>query len=309
MGNADLGVCQSAADHVWAEVSGIPERDRGRELLMVLQAFIDDSGNRPEHGFFVLAGFISTADRWASFATKWDELLNEHPKLEEFKWTEASRLRGQFDKRYGWTEEKRDKRVRALVRTIKDHALLRVHSGISHEDFARYVKIHPVPRELLPAMESPYAHVAVRVISAAAVLIRAVGLKGACEFYFDRQDGMDKHIKGRWDVVLDAVNRHAKGGFADTIAPDPTFRDSRDFRPLQAADLFAGCIRQSVFAGASRTLRSLARDIPGDGLIMNHDRSIDAAVSMIRAQRRFAQQNPHKPLVPYSGSGARKKGG
>ena len=62
-----------AADRVWAQVSGMAPRLANYCLLMVLQAFIDDSYK--SDGVYVLAGFVATAEAWANFARDWEELL------------------------------------------------------------------------------------------------------------------------------------------------------------------------------------------------------------------------------------------
>ena len=49
----------AAAAHVWVMVSGLPSGKREQRTLMVLRAFIDDSGNEPRDPFFVLGGFVA----------------------------------------------------------------------------------------------------------------------------------------------------------------------------------------------------------------------------------------------------------
>ena len=44
-----------AAASVWALVSGLPHGKRERRLFMVLQAYIDDSGNSPNEYSFILS--------------------------------------------------------------------------------------------------------------------------------------------------------------------------------------------------------------------------------------------------------------
>ena len=63
------------------------------------QAVIDDSGNESNQQIFVLAGFVAPAENWIAFSLGWDRALKEAPiPLDDFKFTEATRLRGQFDK-------------------------------------------------------------------------------------------------------------------------------------------------------------------------------------------------------------------
>src|SRR5437868_7829681 len=101
----------TAADRVWAMVSGLPSGKRERRKLMVLQTYADDSGNEPTSPIFVLAGFIASYEEWAAFSDEWKAALAEPPGLDYFKMKEAERLHDQFSKRKGWTEKKRDDRL------------------------------------------------------------------------------------------------------------------------------------------------------------------------------------------------------
>ena len=60
-------------DRVWAQVVGLPPSRAHKRLLMVFQAFIDDS-YKPE-GVYVLAGHIASAEVWGRFSQEWEELL------------------------------------------------------------------------------------------------------------------------------------------------------------------------------------------------------------------------------------------
>jgi hypothetical protein len=85
-----------AALHVWAIVSGLADEQRRKRLLLVLQAFIDDSGNG-QPPVLVLAGFVARAESWATFADKWRAALGG---LAYFKMKECASLSGEFT---NWT--------------------------------------------------------------------------------------------------------------------------------------------------------------------------------------------------------------
>jgi hypothetical protein len=48
-------------------------------MFMVLQAYIDDSGNDPSQYAFILAGFVAPAETWAAFCDEWQTLLDRPP--------------------------------------------------------------------------------------------------------------------------------------------------------------------------------------------------------------------------------------
>src|SRR5712692_3495007 len=109
------------ADYIDALVWGLPANERGNRLLMTLQAYFDDSGSHKKSTVFVLAGFISTVDRWKAFSDEWKVKLDEYPGVQYFKMSEAVSLRGEFLR--GWTSSLRDQRVLELCEIIKKHAL------------------------------------------------------------------------------------------------------------------------------------------------------------------------------------------
>lgn len=50
-----------------------------RQLLMAsFTACFDASGQEHEHGYVVVAGFVSTAEEWISFSEKWNETLKRY---------------------------------------------------------------------------------------------------------------------------------------------------------------------------------------------------------------------------------------
>ena len=47
---------------------------------MVLEGYVDDSGSSPDGNVFVLAGYISTAEKWAEFSSEWERICDQDPK-------------------------------------------------------------------------------------------------------------------------------------------------------------------------------------------------------------------------------------
>ena len=96
---------------------------------MAFQGFIDDSGegDAPGDPVFILDGFISSAG-WMDFSREWRGALDEPHSIEYFKMAEAANLsaKGQFARRLGWTEAKRDAKLDMLTRIIVRHAELKV---------------------------------------------------------------------------------------------------------------------------------------------------------------------------------------
>src|SRR4030095_7034583 len=72
--NLTKGRSMSASSGIWSLVSGFPGQKRGNRLLAMFQAYLDESTSNPVHeGVFVMAGWISTAEKWAVFSDEWQE--------------------------------------------------------------------------------------------------------------------------------------------------------------------------------------------------------------------------------------------
>ena len=76
-------------NHIRALLAGMSARARQQRVLVMLQAYIDDSGNG-DPPVYVLAGFVASSDEWEIFTDEWQALLDAPPRLEYFKMKEAS---------------------------------------------------------------------------------------------------------------------------------------------------------------------------------------------------------------------------
>jgi len=215
---------------------------------MILQAFIDDSGSEPKSPIFVLAGFIASAEQWATFSNEWQKVLDLPPKLKYFKMSEANNLTGEFHRRNGWTDQKRDDRLVAFVRVIQKYAQIRLSVSVNHDLFEKYVGNLPATVRTL-ATDKPYNHLASNLIVAAAERlakrsILTYGPVTPCDFIFDQQKGYADDFLLYWPGFKNIANTTASE-LKDFIGSTPIFRNDQDFLPLQAADLYAWQVRNN----------------------------------------------------------------
>jgi hypothetical protein len=257
-----------AADSVWALVSGLSSGKRERRALMVFQAFIDDSGSEPQSPVFILGGFVADHAQWAAFSGEWQAALDEAPRLDYFKMSEAANLgaHGQFARRLGWDEKKRDDRVAAFARIIAKHTRLRVSASIRHQDWAQIASLPAVERRL--AIDTPYVMLAHRLILAVAVIGDRLGVSEPCDYIFDQQEGFSDELLKNWPDFKQNLEQSARSDLAKFVGSPPIFSDEKSFLPLQAADLYAWQIRryyvnnhgvenQTIFIPPSLTLRMI----------------------------------------------------
>ena len=124
------------ANHVRAVVAGYPGGERRSRRLAMMQAYFDDSG-KGQGPVFVIAGYVSTAERWEAFSDDWEQALQEFPPIEYFKMREAASLQDQFR---GFDEGQRNQRVNRLNEIIAKHALYGVICCIGWQDYADVFK-------------------------------------------------------------------------------------------------------------------------------------------------------------------------
>jgi hypothetical protein len=262
---------------------------------MVLQFAIDDSETKPA-GLVVMGGLLSTAERWAKFATEWDAALKKRPAVStgEFSWSEAARLEGGFA---DFTESQRDARVLSLTRIIRRYAMFRGHTGIRHESWKRVRAIPAVERAQKTDLPNPL--LIVMCCRMAVIGAQRLGLTESCDIYFD-QSSYEEELRYDWPRVLEIIRKECAAEQMHCVldAP-PTYRSPKRFSPIQAADLYAGALRTGLESGKNpgKVLRLLF-DVPGLDYAYLH-RRVDTVVDRltksgetIRALDPFVQLHP-----------------
>ena len=105
----------------------------------MLVGYVDDSGSDENEYAFVLAGFISTADKWMRFSEEWDALCRQEPQALDFKMRIAERLKGVGTYWGKGTEaeliDRRDIKVQALAALIKKYAICRISAGMDWQNY------------------------------------------------------------------------------------------------------------------------------------------------------------------------------
>ena len=201
---------------------------------MALEAYIDDSG-RGQGSVFVLAGLVSSAERWASFAEEWQAILDDpcedgRRKLAYFKCFEAMGLQKQFD---GWTEEERDSCLLRLVPIVERAVIRRLHISIPMKHFNAIVK-NRISRDL----DNPYLLAFWSVMSRWWFMTEEEvrDLREPIDFIFDEQQGRERREAERGYTLFRSKTPLE---YRPLIGKAPIFRDDKQFLPLQAADLLA----------------------------------------------------------------------
>lgn len=101
---------------------------------MTLRAYFDESGTNPGDDAFVLAGYVSTHDKWLRFTEKWTGLVVDEWGLDFFHMAD-------FESRFGpyadWDDGTRKERLNKLLQLIAEHATVSVAFSVPNKPFRK----------------------------------------------------------------------------------------------------------------------------------------------------------------------------
>ena len=235
-------------------LSGLPEVTRKRRHLLVIQAYIDDSGVKGTDPVLVLAGFLSSAEKWAAFFDDWKKQLEAHPSIAYLKMNEAARTvpSGEF---YGWSEEDIDAKLRGFVSVLKRYAQRAIYVLI---DLEAHTELH-----IEGPQKDAFYTAATTMLSAVCFDCLDEGIKEEIEIIFDTQVIFGPRLALWYPAIKDALNQSAnedQRDLARVLPPSPLFRDDHTFYPLQAADVLAWLLRHA-FSGNRNRFEWIAEEL------------------------------------------------
>ena len=221
---------------------------------MVLRAFVDDStvdGSRA----FVLAGYISTLDRWEAFEREWTPEVAGLPKGVH-KMKDAWNQRGRIETA---------SRTTRLYEIIKRHVQMEISITVPLPLLRIYNERYNVPKRY----QNAYYIAFQRIIS----LYRLHSGNGRTpiDFVFDEQS-QKRHVLEAWERSYNGAPAYLKR----VIKSDPMFRTDEAFIPLQAADYVAWWIQ---------------RRYHDHGTVFNSDRLVPWETTAPNYRQLWAQEN------------------
>jgi hypothetical protein len=301
---------------------GLPDVKRNRRLMLVAteyQWFIDDSGSSASQPVFVLAGFLSTVERWAEFSNEWQAALDLPPKLEYFKASEAMGLAadGQFAQWRGWNKKLCVERVNLLADIIRKYAKARISVSMRHDDFNQHLRSIPAGGSRSLSTDYPFAMIANMLVVKARLFALDLKLDGPCDFIFDEQGQFGKDFADKWEVIADLLRKEGRGKHAAFLGSAPIFRDEKQFLPLQAADLYAWLVRRQSSAMDTIYGEQLSlppgpllrkfRRIPSEVESMRESRILSLKASIEEFGQNLLKFIPNQTRVPFSKDKAEQK--
>lgn len=224
------------SDHIRALVCGFPSPLRENRLLAMLVGYVDDSGSHENDYGFILAGFISTSNKWAQFSDEWAALCQEDPKTLNFKMRVAERLKGKNTYWGNGTDEelisRRDSKVHALALIIKKYAMCRISAGMDWKNYTEHVK---GKGKVPPDYDSPYFFLFWKLLEEVALHQERTQVKEKVDFVFDDQGKIGDSAVAWRTRLLPFLSPFSQYILSST----PIFRHDDDVLPLKAADMLA----------------------------------------------------------------------
>jgi len=232
---------------VGALFSGLPKALRDEGLLMVLQAWFDESGKGQEP-VYLLAGYVGKKTMWEDFAEDWQAELDARPSLPYLHANESQLFRG-------YTPAERIERLLRFVAIIRKHQPIGITYILKHEEYREFFSIISEHPTITPAerrmLTNPYYHsftVALNLMLKAQAQARdKSGTHELIEVLFDENIDKPKRLKLGFASFVDTVRKQNPDYLDLLINKDAEFRDDKVFLPLQASDLLAWYLRRLCY--------------------------------------------------------------
>ena len=255
-------------------IVGLSRRLYSKNDVIMLKAFIDDSGTGGDSEWVVLAGYIATVEDWLAFDDEWQEVLDQEPALKYFKSTEAESLKGQFS---GFSKDQRNERIDKFISVIQKRARQAIEVRV------RLSYYNSIVRGNLPkVLDDPYYFLFTGFIFAATGMERVFGEGQPVECVFDSSE--------RFGKPSTEFFKSMRTQYGDVIAnANVAYRDDKEFLPLQAADLLAWQVRR-LFCSSEPRRPHLTGARKAKWKVFTHIVTKDLLIEMMAAIRKRAKE-------------------
>jgi hypothetical protein len=197
----------------------------------MLKVFADDSGSGGDSKWFVLGGYLASAEAWIAFEPQWSAALADGRPIEYFKASEAESRKGQFE---GFSVDERNAKIDTLIAVIVKHARQAVYVRVRQEHYDEIIK-GSVP----PAWDSPYYYLFMTLMTCCTAVERQYGSGSPIRFIFDTHQTLASRSENMYSKLRNIPQ------FAGSVS-GVQFEDEKQFLPLQSADLLAWQVRRSL---------------------------------------------------------------
>jgi hypothetical protein len=231
------GITGTPAEPIWALVCGLDPRVGRHRRISVQVAYIDES----KSSNLLMAGFISTVEKWADFSEAWKKELDRPPAIPFFHMKEVLREKGGiFDE---VPMQDRIDKVKKLIAVVNDWADVDFSCWMKLESYNRILKPTLNAWKKLKKFDQPYLWQFVVGVLEGMSSLEIYGRKGnRIQFVFDQNETLFDNARKRYEELFSKLDAFAE---ARAIVDGVDERDDKIVLPLQAADLLAWNINRA----------------------------------------------------------------
>ena len=212
---------------------------------MTLRAYIDESYR--ENGVFVMAGYVSTVEKWAEFSQEWEVNLpihgapNPQPRRRSHRFKHSEMV----------GSPERAQRIRYFELIAHRHVLLGISCKIEIPELKAAMDRVSLagPDFDFGFFRNPYFFTYRALMDMFHLHRSKLDLKipasESVDFIFDERLKEKEVIQSSWENYVASRDSSTRALFGSK----PLFLDDDEFLPLQAADLIAGKTRRSYETG------------------------------------------------------------
>jgi hypothetical protein len=217
-----------------------------KRILFMIRGFFDESASGD---IFLVAGWVSKFENWRAFTEDWQTVLDTTPAVDYFKHHEAKSKppSGQFA---GWSPEKIEAKIAALVEVICKHEMYGVECGLRVATHNAAFSAKHVSRKQIRSMLKGSHYYQSCVFRAESLVLEIQFEKGQkgeiVDCIFDEMSGLLPEcitLHQRFKKCLPGELRNICGILSEGI--------DTEIAALQAADLLAGQIARKLRTGAA----------------------------------------------------------
>lgn len=211
--------------------SGYSRQARESKPVVVLQAYIDDSGLWSDP-VSALGGWYASAETWIEFSQDWQAMLDKSPGIPFFKLRELRAGKGAFS---GLNATERKSREFDAMAIIAKHRLIHFTCMVSQSMFEDAKK-----RFRPPILCSLYHVLAYGTMIQLVDYLYHKGIKDRVDFIFDEQIRQQRDIQDIWYLIKQYADPYHRRKLGAT----PVFEKDHKVLPIQAADLLIWFMRR-----------------------------------------------------------------
>lgn len=219
----------------------------------MLAGYYDDSY---DDDVFVVGGFVGCALRWQRFSDEWEAALDQSPRLEYYKASEANvrpEERKPDNPFLNFSRGMIQAKEKVLARIIVAHAEYAVYSTLERKDFSELIRprVERPKRGMGRYRGHEYLFPFHGCIAATAKYLKEHNVNDQVDFFFDEQGKV-----GKWGRDMYEEMKAMADDWQFDNDPRPYLgvcvpHDDKKVVALQAADMFASRARKYDKVGAS----------------------------------------------------------